>query len=229
MVKQNRSNTRCLLELKLRAALVLCCAGYLFLFSTAISEARDTDAPASESFPDEDAKVTVSIEACSNPLESATFYAHKSEYCLQHGYVEQAIKLCQMALSLKDDPDLHQIYATALERKLNGQDERDETLYLKCVSEWLIVLRQSGGEENLAVHGISLPGLEKLWGDDDRAAPAKQHILKLTGRLPKIWETNQKFLNRIAKESKRSVHSDVVRSSPQSFELIKKSGNNISP
>ena len=115
------------------------------------------------------------------------------------------------ASSRKDDPDLHQIYAKALQQKLESEDERDPTLFRKCVSQWLMVLRQTGGEESLTFHGIGIPGEGKFWEDEDRSMPAKQQILHLTGHLPKIWETNEKFLNRVSKDSKNTVLGNLVK------------------
>jgi hypothetical protein len=137
--------------------------------------------------------------------------ARGAEYCLQQGKIEQAIKLCQQALEQKDDPDLHQIYAKALQQKLEQQDQKDPTLFRKCVAQWLIVLRQNGGEESLTFHGLGIPGEGKFWEDEDRSIPAKQQILHLTGHLPKLWETNEKFLNRVSKESKATVKGDLLK------------------
>jgi hypothetical protein len=137
--------------------------------------------------------------------------ASGAEFCLEQGKVDEAIKLCQQALEQKDDPDLHQIYAKALQQKLESEDERDPTLFRKCIAQWLMVLRQTGGEESLTFHGIGIPGEGKFWEDEDRSMPAKQQILHLTGHLPKIWETNEKFLNRVSKESRNSVLGNLVK------------------
>ena len=157
-----------------------------------------------------------SIEAFNAGSAGSGVYARSAEYNLQQGNIDKAIKLCQQALEIKNDPDLHQIYATALQRKLEAEDEKDPTLYRKCVGQWLMVLRQSGGEENLAFHGASLPGVGKFWEDEDRSMPAKQEILKLTGHLPKVWETNEKFLNRVTRDSKTSVSGDIVHATHES-------------
>ncbi len=160
----------------------------------------------------EEAQPVVSIEALGNAVGGSGAYARQAEYCLKHGYVDQAIKLCQLSLGKKDDPDLHQIYATALEQKIRGQDEKDPALFAKCVAEWLIVLRQSGGEENLSFHGIGLPGAGKFWEDEDRSMPAKQHIQQLTGHLPKVWETNERFVKRVTKQFESSVSGKLLPS-----------------
>jgi hypothetical protein len=150
--------------------------------------------------------------------------ARGAEFCLQQGKVEEAIKLCQQALEQKDDPDLHQLYAKALQQKLESEDERDPTLFRQCVAQWLMVLRQTGGEESLTFHGIGIPGEGKFWEDEDRSMPAKQHILHLTGHLPKVWETNEKFLNRVSKDSKNEVLGKLVKSSGSWNRSVEPSG-----
>jgi hypothetical protein len=185
----------------------------LAVFSSAsIASEKDSSVPDEETI--KGVVPEVSIQALGNIQGDSGAYARNAEYCLQHGYVDRAIKLCQLALNNKDDPDLHQIYATALEAKLKDQEEKDPTLFRNCVAEWLIVLRQSGGEENLAFHGASLPGVGKFFEDEDRSMPAKQHIQHLTGHLPKVWETNDRFVKRVTKEFESSVAGRVMTPSP---------------
>lgn len=191
---------------------VLFC-GAILLIARPVSALSDED---NASGPNDDVQAqsstgeVTSIDAIANTARTAGAYARSAEYCLSHGDVDKAIALCKQSLDQQDDPDLHQIYAEALERKLKTQVDKDPKLFRRCVREWLIVLRQSGGEEKLSLHGLSLPGLGKFYEDDDRTIPAKQHINQLTGRLPKIWETNEKFLNRVTKDAESKVSGEVV-------------------
>jgi hypothetical protein len=185
----------------------------LLLFTStsfALAESRSTavegqDEAATDSEP------VVSINALGNAVDGSGSLARSAEYCLQHGQFDKAIKFCQLSLSKKEDPDLHQIYATALQAKLKSQEQKDPELFSKCVSEWLFVLRQTNGEENLSFHGIGLPGVGKFWEDEDRTIPAKQQLFQLTGRVPKIWETNDKFLKRVTKEYDSTVTGAVLK------------------
>ena len=89
------------------------------------------------------------------------------------------------------------MYAEALEGKLKEQTDRDPALFSKCVKEWLIVLRQECGDEKLTYHGLGIPIMGKFYEDDERVIPARQHLMKLTGTMPKVWETDTKYLKRV--------------------------------
>ncbi len=185
--------------------LLLACPANAFDDDENSSSASDSEARAQAA-----SGVVTSIDAIANTAHTSGAYARSAEYCLEHDQIDKAISLCKLALGEKDDPDLHQIYAEALERKLKAQVDKDPKLFRKCVAEWLIVLRQEGGEESLSFHGLSLPGLGKFYEDEDRTIPAKQHITQLTGRLPKVWETNEKFLNRVTKEAESKVSGKII-------------------
>jgi hypothetical protein len=194
----------------MRRALVVISVGLLSLTSSAALSREQGSAEYNDDTT-RDSGNAVSIEAFNTSFGTSGASARGAEYCLQQGKVEAAIKLCQQALEQKDDPDLHQIYARALQQKLEHEDDRDPTLFRNCIAQWLIVLRQTGGEESLTFHGLGIPGEGKFWEDEDRSMPAKQQILHLTGHLPKIWETNEKFLNRVSKQSKNSVSGNVFK------------------
>ncbi len=136
-----------------------------------------------------------SIEAFSGLGEQTTnSLGLAAEYATEQGNYEQAIKLCERALG-KDynDMDTHLAYAKALEAKLKGQTVQDPVLLDQCIREWLIVFRtEVGDEKGLSFHGISPLG--HLYEDEDRSIPARNHIVKLTGRAPKPWETDEKFM-----------------------------------
>lgn len=154
-----------------------------------------------------------SIEAMTRGSRSAQAFARAAEYCLQNEQYDQAIKLSRMALDRNDDDnEIHQVYAEALEGKLKGQVERDPTLFNQCVTEWLIVLRQQKGDEKLAnSRGLGIPGLGRLYEDEDRVIPARIHLLKLTGRIPKVWETNTKYLQKVLMPTTETVTGKVLK------------------
>jgi hypothetical protein len=117
-----------------------------------------------------------------------------ADYALDQGDFETAIKYCKAGLD-KDygDLDIHMSYAKALQAKLKTQKERDINLYSECVKEWLIVYRtEVGFEKDLSFHGINPLG--HFYEDEERSIPARQQLIALTGRAPKAWETDAKYL-----------------------------------
>ncbi len=134
-------------------------------------------------------------------------------WALRHNNVDEAISLLQqlMETDAEDDLDLHLLYAEALERKLQKTQLEEPSVYNKCVNEWLMVLRNSCGEEKgLNFKGIGIPGLSGNFFDDERQNKARTHLLALTGSLPKVWETNQRFLKRVRRFGEKSVSAKLV-------------------
>ncbi|MDR3614333.1 MAG: hypothetical protein P4L53_12290 [Candidatus Obscuribacterales bacterium] len=177
----------------------------LVIFALFLQPTYGDDITGSEASP------VTSMDALDVTQETSGRLCRSAEIALQQGHFDKAIKLCQQSLEVKDDTDLHQVYAMALEKKLATETDKDPELFKKCVQEWLLVLRQSGGEENLSFHGISIPGEGKFFGDEDRTLPAKQHLVKLTGRTPKVWETDVKFLKRVTRNMESKVSGTVLK------------------
>ncbi len=146
------------------------------------------------------------------PKGNASSMMMSAEYSTRMGYTEQAIKQSRRALQRDpDDIDLHQQLAEALENKMKTQDERDPYLYNECVKEWLMVLRNEVGDEaGLTWHGIGLPKMQTLYQDSARGGVAKAHLIELTGSMPKAWETNAKYLKRIAKDADATVNGKII-------------------
>jgi hypothetical protein len=142
--------------------------------------------------------------------KSLTFLAENS---LRAGNVDKAIHLLKHALSMdNDDADAHALYAEALERKLRKQDEKDPELFNKCVREWLLVMRNEVGEEKgIGFKGLSPPGLAAFYRDEDHNINAKNHLIKLCGSAPKVWETNTKYLKRVLEKPHAEVAGKVVK------------------
>lgn len=137
----------------------------------------------------------------------------QAEWALRHKRVDEAISLFQQLIETdaEDDLDLHILYAEALERKLQNTQVEEPSLYNKCVNEWLLVLRNSCGEEKgLNFKGIGIPGISGNYFADERQSKARAHLLALTGSLPKLWETNQRFLKRVRRSAETSVSAKLV-------------------
>lgn len=133
---------------------------------------------------------------------------------MKSDHPDQAIRLAHRALELDPDcAETHMVLATAYERKYKMGGESDPELYNSAVREWLSVLRNDYGEEKgTSFHGLSLPGVGgKFYEDEERHMPARNHILKLTGTTPKIWETNEKFMKRVQHAGETSVSAKLLK------------------
>jgi hypothetical protein len=113
---------------------------------------------------------------------------------------DRAIELSRRAIAKdSDDLDLHRVYADALEGKLARQKEQDPYLFKTCAEEWLKVMRAGAGEEK----GLNVAGIggiaDFLYKDDERYILGRQHLLNLTGTVPRPWESNQRYLKRALK------------------------------
>jgi hypothetical protein len=144
--------------------------------------------------------------------QTAVSYAIAANYAMKNKNYDRAIKLCQEAIDKdNDDTDIHMIYAQCLQKKLKTQVEKDPELFNKCVKEWVMVYRNEvGDEKGLSYKGVSLPGAIKGNIDDERGIPAMQNIKTLTGTLPKMNETTEKFLKRVGKPTSTSVSGTVI-------------------
>lgn len=146
-------------------------------------------------------------------LGGAVGVASAAEVAIDNGNYDQAIQMCREALSKDDDDmDLHLVYAKSLESKLGSQEERDPYLFNACVKEWLHVLRgESGDEKGLTFHGLTLPFMGQWYQDEERAISARKHLVRLTGRAPKGWETDKKYLDNVLHSADTAVAGSVVK------------------
>lgn len=184
----------------------------LLLLQAIPAFANEGDTEEEESPPQ---KTVTSMEAYSEMgKQTADSLALAAEYALDQGDVERAIKWCKLALD-KDytDLDIHMTYAKALQEKYNNQKVKDPNLLNLCVREWLIVYRtEIGPEKNLAFHGINPLG--HFYEDEDRSIPARAQIIALTGRAPKPWETDAKFLKWVNRPT-TSVAGKIINNKDQ--------------
>lgn len=128
---------------------------------------------------------------------------------LKSGNYRKALALVEQGLKMDmDDPDIHLLHAEALEAKLKHQVDKDPALFQKVVEKWLLIYRNQVGEEKgMDVKGISV--LHGFYADEERGMEAKRHLLKLTGYLPKMWETNSRYLKRVLKPATTSVTAKI--------------------
>lgn len=128
---------------------------------------------------------------------------------LKAGNYRKALALVEHGLRMEmDDPDIHILHADALESKLRHQVDKDPALFQKVVEKWLLIYRNQVGEEKgMDVKGISV--LRGFYADEERGIEAKRHLLKLTGYLPKPWETNNRYLKRVLKPATTSVTAKI--------------------
>jgi hypothetical protein len=136
----------------------------------------------------------------------------EAERALKSNKPDRAIAIIKKSLELdNEDLEAHLIYANALERKLGNQSTEDPELFNRCVREWLIVLRNQFGEEKGEnFHGIGIPGLSGKWYSDERQDRARTHLIKLTGSAPKVWETNEKWLQKVCRSGETSVRAKLL-------------------
>jgi tetratricopeptide (TPR) repeat protein len=148
-------------------------------------------------------------EIVSPDMESAGSLANRARVALRNGNYSRAIDLAKRSLKKDDDdPDVHAIYAESIEAKLEHQAEKDPDLYRTCLHEWLLVYRNELGEEKgMTIRGINIMGT--AWNDNFRGGLAKIHLKKLTGYLPKAWETDNRYLSRVLKPAETTVTGKV--------------------
>jgi tetratricopeptide (TPR) repeat protein len=145
-------------------------------------------------------------------------YRALAEYSMHQGQTDKAINLYKKAFEQDpNDPDLHKLYAEALEHRLKSTSPgaTHDALISECARHWLIVLRNEVGEEKgTSFHGIGLPGIGTFYEDDDRHLPAKQHLISLVGRTPHAWETDTKYLKNVLKDQYSVAGSIVSKGQP---------------
>jgi tetratricopeptide (TPR) repeat protein len=158
-------------------------------------------------------KPEISGDAMVHGSSSASALCRAAKYQLKVGNVDKAISLSKRSLEENDDDEeTHFVYAEALERKVKSQETRDPILYRLCIKEWLNCLRQESGYEKISTsHGLSLPKLVKFYEDEDGTVPAKRHIMRLVGRLPKAWETDAHYLDKVAGPTTQEVSGKLVQ------------------
>jgi hypothetical protein len=190
-------------------------AGYKAAKPSPSSSKRSTSSSASSYDPDYPTAIT-SIEAMRmgtvDSESNSTVLMMVAEYNLKNGHVEEAMKAVKIALDRNyDDVDVHKVYAEVLERKYNQDPKKDPDVYNNCVMQWLIVMRQEVGWEKLSnSNGLAIPGMGKRFEDEDQTIPARHHLIQLTGSVPKVSETDYKWLKKVLKPTTTGVKGKIL-------------------
>jgi len=64
----------------------------------------------------------------------------------------------------------------------------------------------------MTIKGINVVGT--FWNDDFRGGVAKKHLKKLTGYLPRPWETDNRYMARTLKPAETTVTGQVKSTAP---------------
>jgi hypothetical protein len=153
-----------------------------------------------------------SHDAAMSGNSTADHLALAAQYMVANEYYDRAIAVCQKALRKNgEDCDIHKIYAEALEGKLKKEKKDNPDLYMECLKEWLIVLRnERGDEKGISFRGVGIPGVMKAFEDEDHQLEAKGHLVDITGISPRPWETDTMFLKRASKQSSTAVSGRLL-------------------
>jgi hypothetical protein len=100
------------------------------------------------------------------------------EQYMRMGNVDKAIVSLQKSVEMSpSDMDGRILYATALEKKLKSQEDRDPQLYNFLVKQWLYVQKKA----------------DFL----NQNAQGQAHLVALTGTSPRKYESRDRFLSRV--------------------------------
>jgi hypothetical protein len=124
----------------------------------------------------------------------------EGESSLREGNIDRALMVLQRSVEMgPGDIDGRILYAQALEQKLTAQKVRDPELYNFCTRQWFYVFKKS-----------EFP---------DQSIQARAHLINLTGIAPRHWDTEQKYLAKVAlpepREIETKVAAHVVQNQPQ--------------
>jgi hypothetical protein len=141
----------------------------------------------------------------------------QSEISLRNDDVNRAVSMGRRAVELDpNDIDARVALGEALYQKIKKAKKKvTPEVYNECVKTWLMVLRNIVGDEaNMGYKGISIPLVERFYEDEDRTILARTRLTAVCGRVPKFWETNKKFLDKVLlPEASTSVAGTVISGS----------------
>ncbi len=141
----------------------------------------------------------------------------QSEISLRNDDVNRAVSMGRRAVELDpNDIDARVALGEALYQKIKKSKKKPKPeVYNECVKTWLMVLRNIVGDEsNMGYKGISIPLVERFYEDEDRTILARTRLTAVCGRVPKFWETNKKFLDKVLlPEASTSVAGSVISGS----------------
>jgi len=147
-------------------------------------------------------------------------YLFRAEMAINREQWAQAVKYLRKSMKGNDDDiDTHKYLAICLEKQMDEQTDRDPAMFKECIKEWLVVLRNTkGAEKGLTFKNGLSPTNNKKWEDEQTAGMARHHIKELTGEEPKRWETNDKFIARVAKPAEENVQAKVLSKKPAALQ-----------
>lgn len=158
----------------------------------------------------------ISSDEVYNSGKNARVLYMQAQMAMRNHDLERAVKLSKRAVEVDpDDMDARVAYGEALYKKylaLKGSEASQPALYNECVKTWLVIHRSVVGlESDESYKGISIPLANKFFADDNRGILAKKRLESLCGRLPKFWETNNRYLKKVLKPESR-VEGSVIGS-----------------
>jgi hypothetical protein len=102
----------------------------------------------------------------------------EGENSMRMGNIDTALTALQKAVEMAPlDMDKRTLYSEALEKKLDGQKEKDPKLYNFLVKQWLFIYRKADFV--------------------DQTLAARAHLIGLTGSVPKTFERTATYLARV--------------------------------
>lgn len=143
----------------------------------------------------------------------------QSEYSMRTSDLNRAIKMGRRAVELDpDDKDARVALGEALYKKLKSSKKEDPALFNECVKTWLLVHRNLiGPEKGMNIKGIGIPGMQRAYEDEEHGAIARERLVTLCGRTPKMFETNKKYLDKVL-QVETSVSAVMIKKSGESNE-----------
>jgi hypothetical protein len=111
-------------------------------------------------------------------VPSANGLRMEGENALKMGKIDRAILVLQRAVEMAPrDMDGRILYSEALEKKLLRQKDRDPKLYNFCLKQWLFIAKNAEYA--------------------DQGQQGYNHLFKICGVVPKRFEKEKKFLERV--------------------------------
>jgi len=125
-------------------------------------------------------------------VPSANALRIEGEQSLKMGKIDRAIMVLQRSVELSPrDMDGRILYAEALEKKLMRQKDRDPKLFNFITKQWLFIAKSAEFA--------------------DQGQQGYNHLYKLTGTVPKRWEKEKKYLERVLIPEDGSVKVTIGR------------------
>lgn len=139
-----------------------------------------------------------------------------ADVAMRSADVNRAIIAARQAVELNpEDMDARVALGEALYQKVKKDKKGSQGLYNECVKTWLTVYRNLVGEETgLNFKGIGWPLAQRFFADDNHVDVAKERLNDLCGRVPRAWETNNRFLKKVLLPEEK-VSAEVLSKAPR--------------